>query len=49
MSQPPEEIYAIPAEYRKMENRHILFWLLKDVSWCMVWKMLGILMTDVTQ
>ncbi|NOU38579.1 MAG: hypothetical protein HOO89_07690 [Ferruginibacter sp.] len=27
-----------------MENVHIVFWLLKDVSWCMVWKPLGILM-----
>jgi hypothetical protein len=44
MSQQPEEIYAIPAEYRKMENMHILFWLLKDISWCMDWKLLGILM-----
>jgi hypothetical protein len=44
MSQPTEEIYAIPAEYRKMENMHILFWLVKDISWCMDWKTLGILM-----
>jgi hypothetical protein len=27
-----------------MENSHIIFWLLKDVSWCMLWKTLGILM-----
>lgn len=44
MSQPTEEIYAIPAEYRKMENMHILFWLVKDISWCMDWKILGMLM-----
>ena len=44
MSQPTEEIYAIPAEYRKMENMHILFWLVKDISWCMDWKLLGMLM-----
>ncbi|WP_198172695.1 hypothetical protein [Hymenobacter ginkgonis] len=48
MSQPAEEIYAIPAEYRKMENTHILFWLVKDISWCMVWKTLGILMIGPT-
>jgi hypothetical protein len=48
MSQPAEEIYAIPAEYRKMENMHILFWLVKDISWCMVWKTLGILMIGPT-
>ncbi len=27
-----------------MENMHIIFWLLKDVSWCLVWKTLGIAM-----
>jgi hypothetical protein len=44
MEPPVEEIYAIPAAYRKMENTHIVFWLLKDISWCMVWKPLGIAM-----
>lgn len=44
MAEPVEEVYAIPAEFRRMENSHILFWLLKDVSWCMVWKPLGIAM-----
>lgn len=37
-------MYVIPARYRRMENMHIIFWLLKDVSWCMVWKPLGIVM-----
>ncbi|MBI2283673.1 MAG: hypothetical protein HYU71_08190 [Bacteroidetes bacterium] len=27
-----------------MENLHIVFWLFKDVAWCMVWKPLGIVM-----
>ena len=36
--------YSIPLRYRKMENLHIVFWLLKDISWCMVWKPLGIAM-----
>ena len=27
-----------------MENLHIVFWLLKDISWCMVWRPLGIAM-----
>ncbi|MBV8251751.1 MAG: hypothetical protein JO154_04015 [Chitinophaga sp.] len=27
-----------------MENLHIVFWLLKDVAWCMIWKPLGIAM-----
>jgi hypothetical protein len=49
MSSPPEEeVYAIPAKYRQMENMHILFWLIKDISWCMVWKTLGILMIGPT-
>lgn len=39
-----ESMYVIPARYRKMENMHIVFWLLKDVSWCMIWKSLGIAM-----
>lgn len=36
--------YNIPIKYRKMENLHIVFWLLKDISWCMVWRPLGIAM-----
>ena len=44
MSNSTEQRYSIPARYRKMENTHILFWLLKDVSWCMIWKPLGIAM-----
>jgi hypothetical protein len=39
-----EDTYNIPLRYRKMENLHIIFWLLKDISWCMVWKPLGIAM-----
>jgi hypothetical protein len=27
-----------------MENLHIVFWLFKDVSWCMIWRPLGIAM-----
>ena len=37
-------MYVIPASYRRMENLHIVFWLLKDISWCMIWKTLGLLM-----
>jgi hypothetical protein len=36
--------YTIPLTYRKMENLHIIFWLFKDVAWCMIWKPLGIVM-----
>ena len=38
------EMYAIPAAFRRMENAHILFWLLKDTSWCLGWKTLGLVM-----
>ncbi|MEO6730534.1 MAG: hypothetical protein ABIN01_04910 [Ferruginibacter sp.] len=38
------EAYVIPLRYRKMENLHIVFWLFKDISWCMIWKPLGIAM-----
>ena len=38
------EVYSIPLRYRKMENLHIVFWLLKDISWCMIWRPLGITM-----
>ncbi len=39
-----EEVYSIPLRYRKMENFHIIFWLFKDISWCMLWRPLGIAM-----
>ena len=39
-----ERSYSIPLRYRKMENLHIVFWLLKDISWCMLWKPIGISM-----
>lgn len=37
-------MYSIPIGYRRMENLHIVFWLLKDISWCLVWRPLGIIM-----
>ena len=36
--------YAIPLRYRKMENLHIVFWLFKDISWCLFWQPLGLAM-----
>lgn len=39
-----EQNYSIPLRFRKMENLHIVFWLFKDISWCMIWKPLGIAM-----
>lgn len=39
-----ESMYSIPVSFRRMENLHIFFWLFKDISWCMLWKPLGIAM-----
>ena len=38
------EEYVIPLRYRKMENLHIVFWLFKDISWCLIWKPLAVAM-----
>ena len=45
---PSEAAYSFPASFRRMENLHILFWLVKDLSWCMIWKPLGLLMVVPT-
>lgn len=37
-------MYAIPTRFRKTENLHIVFWLLKDVSWALFWKPIGLAM-----
>lgn len=39
-----ENVYSIPARFRRLENLHIVFWLFKDISWCMIWRVLGIAM-----
>jgi hypothetical protein len=44
MNKPKEPLYVIPNRYRKMENLHIVFWLFKDIGWCLTWKLLGIAM-----
>jgi hypothetical protein len=44
MSSHQDPQYVIPARYRRMENMHIVFWLLKDISWCMIWRWMGIAM-----
>jgi thiol:disulfide interchange protein len=38
------DLYVIPAKFRKIENLHILFWLVKDLCWCLILKPLGIAM-----
>lgn len=45
---PKETNSKIAVAYRKTENLHIVFWLLKDIGWCMVWKPLGIAMVIPT-
>ncbi len=39
---------AIPAAWRRLENQHIVFWLVKDLSWCLVWKPLAVAMIAPT-
>lgn len=34
----------MPIKTRRIENFHILLWLLKDISWLMTWRSLGIFM-----
>lgn len=36
--------YSIPAKLRALENLHVLFWLVKDVCWCIGFRPLGTLM-----
>jgi len=36
--------YSVPLAQRKTENLHIVFWLMKDISWCMMWRALGMFM-----
>ncbi|MEJ7611129.1 MAG: hypothetical protein WKF88_08125 [Ferruginibacter sp.] len=36
--------FPFPIRFRRLENLHIIFWLVKDISWCMLWRPLGILM-----
>ena len=43
-----QEEYAASTSYRKLENLHVLFWLVKDMSWCMIWRPLGMLMVVPT-
>jgi len=39
-----EAIYSIPLKQRRFENLHIVFWLMKDISWCLMWRALGLFM-----
>ena len=44
MNEEEKKLYNIPITYRKMENLHIVFWIFKDIAWCMFWEPLGIAM-----
>jgi hypothetical protein len=37
-------LYCVPLSHRRTENLHIVFWLLKDISWCMMWREFGMFM-----
>jgi len=37
-------MYCVPLAQRKTENLHIVFWLMKDISWCMMWRAFGMFM-----
>lgn len=37
-------IYSIPARFRRVENLHILFWLVKDAAWALNFKEVGLFM-----
>jgi len=37
-------MYAVPLAHRRLENLHIVFWLMKDISWCLLWRTLGMIM-----
>jgi hypothetical protein len=38
------EQFELPLILRKFENLHIIFWLVKDMSWSMGWRIMGISM-----
>jgi uncharacterized membrane protein len=37
-------IYSIPARFRRIENLHILFWLIKDAFWALNLRVPGLIM-----
>lgn len=39
-----EAVYTVPLAHRRTENLHIVFWLMKDISWCLMWRTLGMIM-----
>ena len=41
---PGEVLYGIPLRFRRIENLHILLWLLKDAFWALNWRLGGLVM-----
>ena len=39
-----DKVYYIPARFRKVENLHILFWLMKDLCWALNFKYMALFM-----
>ena len=39
-----QDTYQVPLRFRRGENLHILFWLLKDLGWALEMKTFGIIM-----
>jgi hypothetical protein len=39
-----KSVYAIPARFRKIENLHILLWLIKDMCWALNFKWVAAIM-----
>ena len=44
MSNKSPDLYSVPAKFRSLENLHVLFWLVKDICWCIGFKPLGVAM-----
>jgi prepilin signal peptidase PulO-like enzyme (type II secretory pathway) len=37
-------VYSIPARFRRIENLHILLWLIKDLCWALNYKTVALIM-----
>ena len=44
MENKTQDFYTVPAKFRSLENLHVLFWLVKDICWCIGFKPLGVAM-----
>lgn len=38
------KVYSIPARFRRIENLHILLWLIKDLCWALNYKTVALVM-----